>query len=266
MLDELESAASIGSVNDEQEAYAEVLSAIPVSSKRVMVEEFVRSVDPSRYLPEDPPAQEEIATIKTHEAGLVKPVPTITSRADPQKFQFNEKTAAPKHPVNTKDQATNAWLQHFARRDLVTTSLMRFDDVPENFRPWKSSFRSVVDQVNLNPKEELDLLVKWCGNKSSELIKKIRAVHIERPDLGLVAAWARLTEDFGRPEVIAISLINKVKNHKKIHNADHKMLRDFGDALLMLEYAKADGGLPGLEYLDTFMGINPLTNKLPEGL
>ena len=73
MLDELESATSIGSVNDEQEAYAEVLSAIPVSSKRVMVEEFVRSVDPSRDLPEDPPAQEEIKLMKLAWLNLVPP-------------------------------------------------------------------------------------------------------------------------------------------------------------------------------------------------
>ena len=162
--------------------------------------------------------------------------------------------------------AIQGWVQHFIKRDFLTNSLVNFDDNPENFRAWKMSFRNVVDHISLNPSEELNMLVKWCGNHSAELVKKIRAVHVNKPEDGLNAAWKRLEENFGQPEVVSLSLIRKVKDIKKISRSNHKALRDFGDGLLMLEYAKEDDSLPGLEYLDTFMGINPLTAKLPEDL
>lgn len=61
-----------------------------------------------------------------------------------------------------------------------------------------------------------------------------------------------------------MALINKVRYFKRIPRADNKALRDFGGALSMFEYARDDGALPGLEYLDTFMGINPFAAKLPD--
>lgn len=43
-------------------------------------------------------------------------------------------------------------------------------------------------------------------------------------------------------------------------------LRELGDLLLELEYAKERGYLPGLAYLDTSRGMNPILEKLPFSL
>lgn len=43
-------------------------------------------------------------------------------------------------------------------------------------------------------------------------------------------------------------------------------LRELGDLLLELGYAKEGGYLPGLGYLDTSCGVNPILEKLPFSL
>ncbi len=47
---------------------------------------------------------------------------------------------------------------------------------------------------------------------------------------------------------------------------DSVKLRELGDLLLELEYAKAGGYLSGLAYLDTSRGVNPILEKLPFSL
>lgn len=233
------------------------LNSIPRAAKNVIVRDFVLDGDPMKSV---------MGRQDTAKSGNPTNGVDPSSQQPQQSPQFCSPTEPSQHFENTPDPAIQGWFKHFARRDLVTTGLVEFDDTPENFRAWMTSFRNVVDQVGLSPKEELDLLVKWCGKKSAELVKKIRGVHINNPAVGLKTAWERLEESFGRPEVVSNSLINKARQCKWIAKTDHQALREFGDTLNVLEYAKADGSLPGLGYLDTFMGINPLASKLPEDL
>ena len=75
--------------------------------------------------------------------------------------------------------------KYLACRELVTTSLTKFDDQPESFRAWQSSFLNATQNLDLTAGEELDLLVKWLGKESSEYIKRIRAVHVTNPKAAL---------------------------------------------------------------------------------
>lgn len=52
-----------------------------------------------------------------------------------------------------------------ARREIVATGLLEFDDCPENYRAWKASFPNTTRGLNLTAKEEFDLLLKWFGTK-----------------------------------------------------------------------------------------------------
>ncbi|KAJ8349307.1 hypothetical protein SKAU_G00244370 [Synaphobranchus kaupii] len=52
----------------------------------------------------------------------------------------------------------------------------------------------------------------------------------------------------------------------KTGNRDYPKLRELGDLLMELMAAKTDGYLPGLTYLDTARGINPIVEKLPHPL
>ncbi|XP_033119843.1 uncharacterized protein LOC117119135 [Anneissia japonica] len=177
---------------------------------------------------------------------------------------FTTTQTRPDNPVN--QTSLQGWLHHFARRDLITTSIISFDDKPEHFRSWKLSFSNAISGIPLTQSEQLDLLLKHTGEKSGELVKRIRAVHISNPTLGLSTAWARLEEKYGTAEVVTTALIRKLTEFRNVSVNDFERLRDFGDALQMVEQAKNDGGLPGLNYLDTFMGVNPLVAKLPRNL
>ncbi len=167
----------------------------------------------------------------------------------------------PMRPLETTDLT-----RHLIRRELVSSGLLTFDDCPENYWAWKTSFQSVTRDFNLTAREELDMLVKWLGPESSQQAKRIRSVHAHNPALGVQMAWHRLEECYGSSEVIEDALLKKLENFPKISNKDKEKLRELGDLLLEIDAAKSGGHLPGLAYLDTARGVKPIIEKLPYGL
>ncbi|KAI3374199.1 hypothetical protein L3Q82_006053 [Scortum barcoo] len=127
--------------------------------------------------------------------------------------------------------------RYFVRQELVSSGLTQFNDRPENYWAWKSSYINATRELNLNASEELDLLTKWLGRESSEHVRRIRSVHVATPAVGLQLVWERLEECYGSPEVIERALLRK-----------------------------SEGYLPGLSYLDTARGVNPIVEKLPHSL
>lgn len=79
-------------------------------------------------------------------------------------------------------------------------------------------------------------------------------------------AWSRLQEYYGSAEMIEKALLDRVERFPKISNKDPQKLRELGDLLQELVSAQREGNLPGLTYLDTARGLNPIVEKLPFGL
>ncbi|XP_072898117.1 uncharacterized protein [Hemitrygon akajei] len=156
--------------------------------------------------------------------------------------------------------------RYFARRDLVTSGLYRFDDKPENYRAWYSTFTNAIDGFQLRATQELDLMAKWLGKESCEQVRRMRSVYINKPELALKKAWERLQEGYGAPEIIEAALCQRLGNFPKVSAKDHTKLREFGDLLMEIQGAKEDGHSAGLVYLDTPTGIRQLVDKLPFGL
>ncbi|KAI2644797.1 Paraneoplastic antigen-like protein 5 [Labeo rohita] len=156
--------------------------------------------------------------------------------------------------------------QYLARRDLVNSGLYQFDDKPENYRSWYSSFTSAAREVHLTATQELDLMTKWLGKESGEMVKRIRSVHVNNPNLALHKAWERLRECYAAPEIIERSLFQRLDSFPRFSAKDHTKLRELGDLLMEIQGAKEDGYLTGLSYLDTSRGIAPIIDKLPYGL
>ena len=75
---------------------------------------------------------------------------------------------------------------------MVTSGLTNFDDKPENFWAWKSTFYRAITGLGLSAGEELDLLNKWLGKESSEQARRLKAVNIRYPQVGLMMVWQRL--------------------------------------------------------------------------
>ncbi len=168
-------------------------------------------------------------------------------------------------PASTPPQA-EPLAQYLARRDLISSGLYQFDDKTENYRSWYSSFTSAAREVHLSATQELDLMTKWLGKESGEMVKRIRSVHVSNPNLALHKAWERLRECYAAPEVIERSLFQRLDSFPRFSAKDHTKLRELRDLLMEIQGAKEDGYLTGLSYLDTSRGIAPVVDKLPYGL
>lgn len=156
--------------------------------------------------------------------------------------------------------------RYLACRDLVSTSPYQFDDKPENYLAWHSSFSNATTDLGLTATEMLDLLIKWLRPESVRHIKRICSVHVGNPDVALQNAWDCLKECYTAPEVMEKSLFKRLDEFPRISSKDCGKLRDLGDLLMELQSAKEEGCLTGLIYLDTARGIGPIVEKLPHGL
>ncbi|XP_040197695.1 uncharacterized protein LOC120930586 [Rana temporaria] len=171
-------------------------------------------------------------------------------------------------PVAIKTESINATelSKSMALQELITTGLYKFDDRPENYRSWRSTFKAVIKSLPVEPQAELDLLIRYSGRQSSEQVKRLKSVYIYNFNAGLDAAWERLDQDYGSPEVIESALFQRLNDFPKISVKDNHKLRELGDLLHELEIAKLDPSLPGLSYLDTAQGVNPIVARLPSYL
>ncbi|XP_031755219.1 uncharacterized protein LOC116409808 [Xenopus tropicalis] len=167
----------------------------------------------------------------------------------------------------TGDQQMSDLVRFMARREMITSGLVQFDEKPENYRAWKASFKNAIEDLHLSYKEETDLLVKWLGPESSRQVKGIRAVYVNDSCKGLQMSWQRLNEDYGAPEKIEKSLWDRIDNFGNIFERDcSKKLREFSDLVIELLAAKNEGCFLGLGNLDSARGIEDLVKKLPDSL
>lgn len=198
---------------------------------------------------------------------------TLTDREDAQvdskKFHTDLNISAPcYYPQLKPDQgvsATEHLAQYLARRDLVSASLYEFDDKPENYRAWQSSYKNATQGLALTATEELDLMTRWLGKESSNQVKRLRSVHVASPDIALRKAWERLQECYAAPEVVEKALFTRLDKFPKVSAKENLRLRELADLLMEVQCAKEDGYSPGLSYLDTARGIEPIVTKLPYG-
>ncbi|KAM4023914.1 uncharacterized protein ACNLHF_024873 [Anomaloglossus baeobatrachus] len=151
-------------------------------------------------------------------------------------------------------------------RELINTSLTKFDDRAESYRAWKATFKAAIANLNLTAEQELDLLIKWLGPGSTNRIKSLRTVYVGQAEAGLAAAWQRLEHTFGSAEAIEKALFKRLQDIPKINLKEVHKLQDLSDLLMELELAKRDPRLSGLCYLDTAHGVNPIVVKLPYSL
>ena len=126
-----------------------------------------------------------------------------------------QKGAAPRTEEPCSSSTTDL-AKYLIRHEMISSGLLSFDDHPENYWAWKASFCSSTEDLNLTAREELDLLCKWLGPKSSEHAKRIRSVHIHDAAAGVSMVWQRLEDCYGAPEAIENALLKKVDDFPKI--------------------------------------------------
>ncbi|XP_027012633.2 uncharacterized protein LOC113649181 [Tachysurus fulvidraco] len=204
-----------------------------------------------------------------YQYALPQSIPNAASKVSPgQNRDPQECTVHTDVQHSSQSQATPMLdiARFLARRELVATGLTKFDDNPENFKAWESSFVNVTQDLQLSANEKLDLLIKWLGKESSEHVKRIRAVYVTDLQAALQMSWMRLQECYATPEVIESALFKRLDNFPRLSPKDNVKLRELADLLTEILVAKGDAYLPGLAYLDTPRGINPIVEKLPANL
>lgn len=170
----------------------------------------------------------------------------------------------PPDPNSSRD--SNELAKYLMRSQLLTSELTKFDDKPENYLSWKSSFINAIDTLELRASEQIDLLVKSLGAESTKHAHRIKAVNITNPAVALELIWERLEEIYGSPEAIESALFTKLDQFPKIGPRDNQKLRELSDLLQEINAAKQEGYLHGLSYLDTARGVAPIVDKLPYGI
>ncbi|XP_067250257.1 uncharacterized protein [Chanodichthys erythropterus] len=245
-------------------------------------EPFVQS-SPFQDLPERQPPTRDLAHTVTplsshtmqihaesykHAGGNTSQFNSALHDASSPRHNIKLTSCSPSHHKESHTARSDVFelAKFLARRDLLTGGLSRFNDKPENYWAWKSSFCNAIEGLDLKPSEELDLLIQWLGPDSTEQARRIRSVHINHPDIGLGMVWSRLEECYGSAEAIEAALFNKLERFPKLSNKDPLRLRELGDLLLELRAAKTEGYLPGLTFLDTARGISSILEKLPYSL
>lgn len=112
-----------------------------------------------------------------------------------------------------------------------------------------------------------DLNLKcWLSGVSLQHALRISAVHVSNPKAGLEHLWQRLDRNYGSPEAIEASLFGRLESFPKVGHKDSHLLQELADLLQELGAVKDERYLPGLSFLNTSRGINPIVERLPGGL
>lgn len=157
--------------------------------------------------------------------------------------------------------------KYFLKKDLILSRITTYDDNPSLYLNWKLTFQNVIQDLNVTPSEELDLLVRYLGNNSSRQAATIRKCNADSPTNALRLVWERLEERFGAPELVESSLRRRIASFTKIGVQDARRLYDLVDLVEEVAAVKRQPQYTSLfAYYDSPTGINPLVLKLPTTL
>ncbi|XP_071152766.1 uncharacterized protein [Mytilus edulis] len=191
--------------------------------------------------------------------GVIEEIPV----SHPKQGVIEENPVAYQQQINPTSEITRFLL----RKDLLFSRLTNFNDQAGFFHTWKSSFKNVIDELQVSDSEQIDLLIKWLGPESGKHAMSIRASNANNPTRGLQRLWQRLDERYGAPEMLEASITSKLVNFPTLTNKDNARLYDLSDILSEIEYHKENPKLGCLlAYFDSSSGINPIVEKLPYGL
>lgn len=88
---------------------------------------------------------------------------------------------------------------------------------PGTFVSWKSTFQSGLQELEVSPLEEVDLLQQYLGPESGRYAVSNRDANSHKPARGVEKIWERLNDKYGRPEVVEASLKTKLLSFSKIN-------------------------------------------------
>ncbi|XP_062581855.1 uncharacterized protein LOC134243624 [Saccostrea cucullata] len=165
--------------------------------------------------------------------------------------------------AHTSTPATSDLKDNIMANEL-TRFLMKKDLLLSRFT---SSFTHIAQDLGVNPREELDLLLKWLGPESSKHAHSIRIAYASDPAKAVQKVWERLDDRYGGPELIECALKQKLTNFPKVTNKDTDKLYALSDLLSEIASIKENPTYASLlAYFDSSSGVNQVVAKLPYNL
>lgn len=107
-----------------------------------------------------PPQMSESANSKKDTAYLTQKRCDTNRREpdNPNRYDYTPYTHHVNVPTSPRaNQDTLDFAKFLTRHELVTISISKFNDRPENFRAWQSSFQNAIKVLGLSHSEEMDL-------------------------------------------------------------------------------------------------------------
>jgi len=165
------------------------------------------------------------------------------------------------------DTLTGDFTRFLLKKDLLISRLHAFDDKPENYLGWKTSFKLIMKELQASCLEELDLMTKYLGPQSGKQAKTLRSAYGNAPERAVEVIWQRLEERYGAPELVAEALKRKLASFPNISPKDAKQLYSLSDIVSEIECVKEDPKFMTLfSYFDSSSGVSPIVTKLPHFL
>ena len=155
--------------------------------------------------------------------------------------------------------------QYLLKKELLINRLTIFNGERQAYSLWRRTFKSVVKEFEIQPEEEIDLLLKYAGAQSKRFIESIRLSNDNDMQRGIALIWERLNERFDAPEMVESSVRDKIKFFPRLVEKDKERWYDFLDILLEIESLKEDPKhSPLFAGYDTSAGLVSLVRKLPQ--
>ena len=185
----------------------------------------------------------------------------------PQPRQRSPLPPEPAGKVEASRSVVSDLTSFLLKKDLLTARFISFNDQPEAFAAWKTSFQSITTELNTTAREELDLLIKWLGPESRKFANSMKTANPQNPLKAVHLIWQRLQERYGSPELIEAALKSKLDKFPSLTNSDSKKLYELADILSEIASAKDDPAYSCLlSYFDSSTGILPIVKKLPHNI
>ncbi|XP_048749330.2 uncharacterized protein LOC125661393 [Ostrea edulis] len=211
----------------------------------------------------------EAPTFVPHSSLPSQPNPVTTQTSGSQYGNRYTSVNMMPHVDNSQVELCQIMTRMMARKDVVLSRLIKYNDSPIQYLSWKQTFKAVMLELAVTPSEELDLMIKWLGPDSSRQAECLKTASAGNHVDALHKLWDRLDIRYGSPELIEACLRNKLTNFPKLSNtpADSKRLYDLYDLLSEIQCVKANPLYSSvLAMYDSSTGVNQIVSRLPTNL
>ena len=157
----------------------------------------------------------------------------VQSKSEAPSLNPDAKVFIPSDNVNVTAAAEIG--QFLIRKELLISRLTEFNEKPETYEAWKTSFKRLVTELKLTPSDELEMLSKWLGPTSRKYAESSRNSNMADPARGVKLLWERLDRCYGTPEEIEASLIRRLNSFDPITYGTPKRYYDLLDLLAEIE-------------------------------